>query len=59
MWRLETLIRKRRLDAIKLCGLFGGWEHEDLMRLTRMSRIHRHPSKSVLLMQRKVRNGLV
>ncbi|CBJ32014.1 expressed unknown protein [Ectocarpus siliculosus] len=44
---------KRRLDAIKLCGLFGGWEHEDLMRLTRMSRIHRHPSKSVLLMQRK------
>ncbi|CAM9788396.1 unnamed protein product, partial [Ectocarpus fasciculatus] len=44
---------KRRLDAINLCGLFGGWEHEDLMRLTRMSRVHRHPSKSVLLMQRK------
>ncbi|CAM9338673.1 unnamed protein product, partial [Ectocarpus sp. 4 AP-2014] len=44
---------KRRLDAITLCGLFGGWEHEDLVRLTRMSRIHRHPSKSVLLMQRK------
>ncbi|CAM9868643.1 unnamed protein product, partial [Ectocarpus sp. 6 AP-2014] len=44
---------KRRLDAINLCGLFGGWEHEELMRLTRMSRIHRHPSKSVLLMQRK------
>eukprot|EP00752_Nemacystus_decipiens_P017735 g15902.t1 len=44
---------KRRLEAIKFSGLFGGWDHEDLMRLARMSRIHRHASKSVLLMQRK------
>eukprot|EP00903_Cladosiphon_okamuranus_P017020 g15687.t1 len=44
---------KRRLEAITLSGLFGGWDHEDLMRLARMSRIHRHASKAVLLMQRK------
>ncbi|CAM9469558.1 unnamed protein product, partial [Hapterophycus canaliculatus] len=58
-FRIPGLLRhclqsfKRRLDAIKLCGLFEMWEHEDLMRLTRMSRIHRHTSKSVLLRQRE------
>lgn len=45
---------QRRLEAIELCGLFGGWDHDDLMRLTKMSRVHRHTSKSILLMQRKV-----
>lgn len=45
---------QRRHHAIKRCGLFVGWDTEDLMRLARMSRVHRHPSKSVLLMQRKV-----
>lgn len=46
---------KRRLNAIKRCGLFSGWATEDLMRLARMSKVHRHASKRVLLMQRKVK----
>lgn len=47
-------LQQRRLEAIKLSGLFGAWDPEDLMRLASMSRIHRHASKSVLLRQRKV-----
>lgn len=55
LWCLRFVaLYQRRHHAIKRCGLFVGWDTEDLMRLARMSRVHRHPSKSVLLMQRKV-----